>query len=250
MAAPYLVQNLDFLNDPARLQAVREADRQIEKGITEYQSIRIEARRKVTFLICWESAVLRQLGGFRLLGFRYEADYWKAKLRPIISRSNWFNVVGIAERLSHLGREQFLALPSIEAAEVLSRQEPAVRVDPEILERVQTTSARKLKQELATGDEPCVWKLMLPRTDRDAIQSGVGIWAKEHGIQEDATALRLIVTQCVDRGTLVGLVTEWYPRLEAGTSARTVQELQDLRDEVKAFVGEVKQMLDLDSNCS
>ena len=243
MAAPFLVQNLDFLHDPARLDTVREADRQVDEGIAQYDSIRIEAKRRVTFIVAWECATLRRLGGFRLLGFRSESAYWETKLKRVISRTNWFKVVGIAERLSHLSREQFFALPSLEAAEVLSRQDPAVRSDPEMLERVQGTSARKLKQELTTGDDTCVWKLKLTHADRDTIQLGVETWAKDHGIEEPAQAVRLIVSDVTNRLTLTGFLAEAVRRLTP-LVARS-QNFEELRSLFLTHLSEISEALEL-----
>lgn len=233
MAAPVLVQapvqSMDWLNDPVRINAVREADRRIDEGIAQYDSIRNEARRRVLLIVGWECATIRQLGGFRLLGFRTEGGYWETKLKHVVSRSNWYKLVGIAERLSHLTYEQFFALPSLESAELLSRQDPAVRTDPQMLERVQTTSARKLAEELGNGDQTCVWQIRLLPAERDAIRSGVETWADDHGIRDTSVALRLIVDGATERLSLTGFLTEAVDRLTPTVAhSRSLEELRSL----------------------
>ena len=228
------------------LQQLRESDRRITENGSRFNKASME--------IGWDGFFIKQHQGWRLLGYEDEHRYRQAKG---IGRSTWYKMVGIAERLSHLTRENFLAM-TVENAEQLSEQPMSMKETPELILKAQTESSEKFADSLVAHeaarsntpakDVPVIMKFHVRQSQRKVIERGLQEWEHAHGIDDPGYALELMIAEFRERLTFVGFISESIVRLSrAVTAAHTPEELEDLR---QLFAAHLKEMGELLKICS
>ena len=232
------------------LAQLKESDRRITGNGGRFNRISME--------IGWDGHFIKKHNGWRALGYEDEKHYRRVKG---IGRSTWYKMTGIAERLSHLTMEEFLAM-TVENAEQLSVQPGAAKRDPELILKAQTTTAQEFADELVMaqatrenkplGEVYVTIKWRLKQAQREVIERGLEDWQHEHGIDDPGYALELLVAEYRERPTLVGFMTESIPRLSrevlgvhTGNAEIELSELRHLRDEFAVHIHEMGEILRL-----
>ena len=226
----------------ALLQQLQESDRRITENNGRFNKVSME--------IGWDGYFIKRHDGWQLLGYEDEKHYRQSKG---IGRSTWYKMIGIAERLAHLTREDFLAM-TVENAEQLSVQPTEVKQNPELIAKAQTETAEGFADQLVldtaqrenkpVDDVYVTMKWRIRQGQRKAIESGLEEWQRMHGIDDPGYALELMIAEFRERSTLVGFIAEAIPRLaQAVTTAQTAEELEDLRKLLAAHIQEMGELL-------
>lgn len=226
------------------LEQLREADRRLTHNGSRFNKISME--------IGWDGYLIKRHEGWRWLGYDDEKQYREAKK---IGRSTWYKMIGIAERLSHLRREDFLAM-TVENAELLSEQPASVKENPALIAKAQVETADKFADELVKDtahrenkrvkDVFVTMKLHVRQGQRKVIEQGLEEWQHQHGIDDPGFALELMLAEFRDRGTFVGFISDSIVRLSnAVTAAHTTEELEQLRDMLAAHIQEMGEFLQI-----
>lgn len=232
---------LDGWRDPLQ-QQLEEADARI--------SAHWNGLNKLSMGIGWDGYFIKRHDGWRRLHFEDEKHYRRAKG---IGRSTWYKMTGIAERLQHLTRNQFLAM-TIENAEQLSVQPLGVKHDPDLILLAQTVTAAEFADELVLDqaqrenkpvkDVLVTMKWRIRQGQRKVIERYLEDWCQEHGIDDEGYGLELALAELHERPTLVGFISDSIPWLtEAVTKARSVSELEGLRGLVAQHIQEMGEIL-------
>jgi len=208
------------------------------------------ALNKRSMLIGWEGYFIKHNNGWERLGYPDEKSYRASKG---IGRSTWYTMVGLAERLQMLSKEQFLSM-SIENAEQLSVVPSMVRENPALIDAAAAMTAKQFENELVQykalaenkpkGEVLVTMKWHLKQAQREVIERGLDDWQHEHGIDDPGYALELMIAEYHDKPTLVGFMAESIPRLtRAVTEAHNVEELEALRTLFAAHIHEMGEIL-------
>ena len=240
MASAVLLEPMEV--DTQLLEQLRESDRRISENNGRFNKVSME--------IGWDGYFIKRHDGWRVLGYEGEKHYRSSKG---IGRSTWYKMVGIAERLSHLSREDFLAM-SIENAEQLSVQPFSVKHDPALIARAQAVTAQEFADDLVIdtarrenkplGEVFVTMKWRIKQAQREVIERGLEDWQHEHGIDDPGYALELMIAEVSDRPTLVNFISESIPMLTREvTQAETMEELQYLRKVVAAHIQDMGAIL-------
>ncbi len=218
--------------DGGLLEQLRQSDSRISENWT--------SMNKISMGIGWDGYFIKKNEGWRALGYENEKHYRRMKG---IARSTWYKMVGIAERLSHLTMDEFLAM-TIENAEQLSVQPGTVKRDPELLRKAQTRTAQEFADDLVmhqaerenkpVGEVYVTMKWRIKQAQREVIERGLEDWQHEHGIDDEGYALELMIAEYRERPTLVGFMTESIPRLSRQVMAVHTGEVLEL-DELRAL---------------
>lgn len=228
------------------LHELREADRRLTQNGGRFNRISME--------IGWDGYLIKRHEGWRWLDYDDEKQYREAKR---IGRSTWYKMIGIAERLAHLKREDFLAM-TVENAEQLAEQPPSVKENPAIVHMAQTETSEGFAHVLAldmaaklgkpVADVPVIMKFHVRQAQRKAIERGLEEWERAYGIDDPGYALELMIAEFRERLTFVGFISEAIPRLaRAVANAHTAEELEELR---KLFAAHIQEMGELLKICS
>lgn len=191
--------------------------------------------RKMSLEIGWEGSFIEKNNGWDMLGFKHQHDY---RITVGIGKSNWYRLLAIAERFQNLDKEVFLSM-SIENADKLSRQPEAIRYDSKNIEAAAKMSMRDFADTLSTQEEhrngkstddkwvDVTWRMK--EEQRVVIEKGIEEWRAEHGIDNNAYALELLVSEFRERPTLVGFLYSAIPELtQAVVSAQDLISLQEV----------------------
>lgn len=233
--------------DAGLLEQLREADRRITENSGRLNRASME--------IAWHAFFIKRYMGWRVLGYEDETHYRQSKR---VGRSNWFKLIAIAQGLSHLSREDFLAIATIENAELLAEQPMHVKQDVSLLRKAQTQPSESFAETLAVDaaaregkrvkDAAVTLKLHVRPGQRRAIEQGLAEWQRAHGIVDAGYALELLLAEFRERLTFVGYISETIMRLSgAVVAARTTEELKQLRD---LFATHLQDMSELLKICS
>ncbi len=224
------------------LQQLREADQRLTNNSGRFNKASME--------IGWDGHFIKRHQGWHLLGYDDEKHYREFKG---IGRSTWYKMVAIAERLSHLKREEFLAM-TVENAELLGAEPPSMKENPALISKAQTETAEGLAEELARDtarrenkplkDVFVTLKLHVRQGQRKVIEQGLEEWQRQHGIDDPGYALELMIAEFRDRGTFAGFIADSIVRLSAAVmAAHTAEELAGLRDLLATHVMEMGEFL-------
>lgn len=232
---------------------IDETSRQLDEQLREAdQRISDNGGRlnKASMEVGWDGYFIRCHNGWQRLGYRDEKHYREARG---IGRSTWYKMVGIAERLQHLTRDQFLSM-SIENAEQLSVQPMTAKRDPELIVKAQMNTAADftdalveataVREQKPVGEVYVTIKWRIRQAQREVIERGLEDWQQEHGLDDPGYALELLIAEYRERPTLVGFMRESIPRLARAVSeARTASELVELRDLFAIHIQEMAEIL-------
>jgi hypothetical protein len=207
---------------------------------------------KRSMLIGWEGYFIKSHNGWARLGYADEQHYRSTKG---IARSTWYKMVNLAEQLSFLNKEEFLAM-SIENAEQLAAAPREAREDPALIAAASTLSARDFESELVANtaereNKPVnevyvTIKWRIKQGQREVIERGLKDWQHEHGIDDPGYALELMIAEFHDRPSLVGFLRESIPMLTREvTQADSIEDLQELRKVVAAHIQDMGEILKL-----
>jgi hypothetical protein len=211
------------------------------------------ALNKRSMLIGWEGYFIKRNNGWERLGYADEMSY---RLAKGIKHATWYKLVGLAERLQTLSREQFLSM-SIENAMQLSAASSSIRENPSLIDAAATMTAREFETELVRhtaiaenkpiSEAYVTMKWRIKQTQREVIERGLDDWQHEHGIDDPGYALELMIAEYRERPTLVGFIAESIPRLtRAVTEAHNADELEELR---KLFATHIQEMSEILKVC-
>jgi hypothetical protein len=227
--------------DSELLEQLRQADSRISANWGGFN--------KMSMAIGWDGYFIKKHDGWRALGYENEKHFRKLKG---IGRSTWYRLTGIAERLSHLTMEQFLAM-TIDNAEQLSVQPAAVKRDPDLIEKAQTRTAEEFSDELVldqaaregkpVGEVYVTLKWRLKQAQREVIEHGLEDWQHEHGLDNPAYALELMIAEVSERATLAGFLLESIPALTREIAkAEVAEDVGELR---KLLVEHIRDMAEI-----
>ena len=204
--------------------------------------------RKNSMVIGWEGNFIKRHNGFAALGYADEAQYYRT---VGMSRSTWFKMVGLAEAFEHLSREEFLGM-KIENAAHLAKFPAPIRKSKLLIEKAGRMSTIDFHNNVYVGypgkDAPAPPVPKLPKHDvlklPEGIATAVGDWQQEHGLESPRQALELMVSECTERATLVGFLTEWQRRLTVAIeSAKSPADLKDLKNVFAAYLKDAQEIL-------
>ncbi len=232
--------------DDSLLAELREADRRITENSRKLNKLSME--------IGWDGYFIKRQMGWWALGYEGESHYRRAK---DIGRSTWFKVVGIAEGLSHLSREDFLGM-TIENAALLAEQPMHMKQDAALILKAQTETSERFADSLVrhvavrdhkpVEDLPVIIKLHVRQSQRKVIERGLEEWEYAHGIDDPGYALELMIAEFSQKLTLVGFISEAIMRLSrAVAAAHTPEELEDLRQLFAAHLKDMDELLKISS---
>jgi len=234
-----VMENSVQIPDAELKEKIVASDRSIRRAWTSVT--------KMSMVIGWEGAFIERNNGWETLGFKHQHEY---RIAVGIGRSNWYRVLGIADRFQKLDKEIFLSM-LMENADRLSRQPEEVRYDPKIIEAAATMSMREFADTLVTQEEhrngkpideewvDVVWRMKAEQ--RAVIEKGIQEWRQEHGIDNDAYALELMISEFRERPTLVGFILESIHKLTA--TARDTKEYDELRERLVDHIKEMGEIL-------
>ena len=209
--------------------------------------------RKVSMEVGWDGAFIQSLadkGSWAVFECGDQHDF----RRSIgIGRSNWYRLTAIAENFLSIDRDVYLAM-TIENAELLGKQEPAIRLDPVNLKKAAELTYREFKDELVTakahreGRPPrerwTTFEMPMKEEQFKVITQRLAGWKEEHEIDNDAYALELLIVEYSERPTLAGFILDSIHSL-----TKHVRENQD-PDELRGLIGDhVKAMYDILGQC-
>jgi hypothetical protein len=228
--------------EPTLLEQLRESDRRIS---TAWRSL-----SKASMCIGWDGYFIKRHNGWRALGYEDEKHYRIAKG---ISRTNWYRLTGMAERLANLAMEEFLSM-TLDNAELLSKQPPSAKCDRKLLAKAQTLTEAQFAIELEAAaaqrenrEPEAQWVTMAWRVlpaQRKVILEGLAEWEHEHGLDNEGYALELMIAEYRQRPTLVGFLSEsidWLGR--EVVRAKSLDDLLALRAHVAAHVQDMQEIL-------
>lgn len=222
------VQNLDSLKEQ-----ILESDRCIRESWTK--------ESKQSMLRGWSSAFIERKGGWELLGFKHQHAY---RIAVGISYSNWYRTMAVAEKFAKLERDTYLSM-KLENAELLGRQEDAVRYSKENIEAAGTLSIAEFKERISPDVEikPDVeehWstlELKMRKGQRAAIEDGIKIFQEKHGFDSPAYALEMMVADAKQGPMIAGFIQQAIP--EITQTVRETADLEDLRLAILDFIQEL-----------
>jgi hypothetical protein len=206
--------------------------------------------RKAAMAIGYDGAVIESLaerGSWQFLGYHDQHDF---RVSEGIGRSNWYRVVGVARLFLEVDRDVYIAM-SMENAERLSVESPEIRLDPENLRRAAEMTAREFDDLMTTEgahregrpkSERWVemkWRMQIRQ--REVIEAALKTWKEEHGLDDDAFALEMLVMEYADRPTLVSFILESIPRLTG--AIRETTEIETLKEELTAYLQEMSDIV-------
>lgn len=182
----------------------------------------------------WHGFYLKQNELFLEFGYQSEGEFRDAEG---ISVRTWGRMVRLAEALSQLSKEEFLAMTA-DNAEHLARLPEEERYDPELLEAARTLSATELQRKLLerqaaqqgvpVGDVRVKWSCPMFEGQKKVIEQGVEEFRQQHGLKEKGTALEWLVMENTGRETLMGFMQRGVPTLKRALRATTVEEMREL----------------------
>ena len=232
---------------------INAEDRDLLEKLREAE-LRISDNRgrlnKASMEIGWDGYFIKRNNGWRLLGYEDEKQFRRSKG---VGRSTWYKMVGIAERLQHLTRDEFLSM-TIENAEQLSVQPGEAKRDPELILKAQSNTAEEFadalvgaaaqREQKPVGEVYVTIKWRIRQAQREAIERGLEDWQQEHGLDDPGYALELMIAEYHDRPTLVGFITESIPRLARAVSeAQSASDLEQLRELFAQHIQEMAEIL-------
>jgi len=202
--------------------------------------------RKNSMVIGWEGNFIKRHNGFAALGYADEAQYYRS---VGMGRSTWFKMVGLAEAFEYLSREEFLSMKIENAAHLAKFPEP-IRKSKLLIEKAGRMSTLDFRNNAYVGypgkDAPPAFKLRKREALKlpEGIATAVDGWQQEHGLESPRQALALMVSECTERATLVGFLTEWQRRLTVAIeSAKSPADLKDLKTVFEAYLKDAQEIL-------
>lgn len=205
------------------------------------------ALRKASMVIGWEGAFLKRNEGWRYLDF---ADEHAMRAAAGVSRSNWYRLVGIAEALRNLTREQFLAM-SIENAEQLANGSIEQRQSQELVAMAATATAEEFAALLVADtavregkpvrDVMVTWNLKLRHGQLQVIRRGVKTFCERHGITDEVLGLEYLAADTSEHASLVRFIRESISRLTG--AVREAKELVGLQQACVDYIREMEEIL-------
>lgn len=241
MAAQAVLLDEQDWQDPL-LEELRLSERRIANNWNNWN--------KMSMAIGWDGYFIKRHDGWIALGYEDEKHFRRVHH---IGRSTWYKMVGIAERLSHLAMEDFLAM-TIENAEQLSVQPGAAKRDPALILKAQTHTAEQfadalleataIRENKPLGEVYVTMKWRIKQAQREVIERGLEDWQHEHGIDDEGYALELMIAEYRERPTLVGFMTESIPRLSREIArAESMEQLSALRQTFAIHLREMNEIL-------
>lgn len=241
-ASSVLAPEIEIPSIPVTETEVREAAARIRANWSKLSKASME--------IGWDGFLIERANGWHLVGALDEHDF---RRQLGIGRSTWYAATAAARRLAHLTRDQFLAM-TLENAKQLGAATEEQKRDPGMIQLAATSTTEELADHLVVdearragkpvGEVYVTMKIRLKQAQRQVIERGVRDWCREHGIEDEAMGLELLVAEYHDRLTLVGFMTESLRRLRpllldtADTRALLANHLSEMDAVLRMCCGE------------
>lgn len=187
----------------------------------------------------WEAAQIERDNGWEIIGFKHQHD---CRVSLGVSYANWYRTMSVAQNFAELSKAEFLAM-KLENAELLGRQSTEIRYNPQNIEAAGTETINIFKTKFTPlpAQEKEHWSTMelrMRKEQKEVVEKGIREFQSEHGIENPAYALELMVVETSERPTLVGFLHSAIHDLgEAIREAKDDAEklAMILRDHIKAM---------------